>query len=294
MKFEEVRSCPVCQGTHFESTLTCTDHTASHEVFHVKHCLGCGLGITSPRPVETEASHYYESDQYISHTSASRTLFDSIYLIIRAFTTRWKYRLVKPYLRTHGLLDYGCGTGSFLDAVKKHHPNILGVEPSAIARTKVDPDIVVHGTLNELPPQAFDVITLWHVLEHVYSLRETLRALKDRLPDGGILFVAVPNHKSSDAKHYGQHWAAYDVPRHLWHFSRESMATFLHQEGLRIVQILPMKLDAYYVSLLSERYAHPGTPGPIRLVRALWVAMRSNLAARRLTNHSSLIFVAQK
>jgi len=289
---EEVMACPICKGTHFQNSITCTDHTASGEMFHVKHCADCGLGITSPRPALPDAARYYASDNYISHTSSSRGFIDSIYLIIRRLTNAWKFRLVSGYFHGHPLLDYGCGTGSFLSVVNQKQ-KAFGVEPSE-ARQKINSSIPVVATLEELHVRKFDVITLWHVLEHVYALRETLRSLKEMLTADGAIFLAVPNHESPDALHYKSHWAAYDVPRHLWHFSRKSMAMFLQQEGLRIVNIIPMKLDAYYVSLLSEQHASPRSPGMIRVMRAMWRGLRSNLAARKEANHSSLIFVVQK
>lgn len=294
MKMEEVTSCPICQGQHFTPAFACTDFTATREVFHVKHCTHCGLGITSPRPLESQVSVYYQSPEYISHAAGARGILGSIYLIIRRFTTKWKYHLVAPYLKINGLLDYGCGTASFLAEMKKHSPTIHGIEPSTEARKNIPPGIPVVPALADLTLQTFDVITLWHVLEHVYTLRETLRQLKQRLSDQGALFIAVPNHLSPDAQHYGAHWAAYDVPRHLWHFNQASMAALLQQEGLRITHTIPMKLDAFYVSLLSERYAHPGQPGPISMMKAIWNGIQSNLRARRSKNFSSLIFVVQK
>lgn len=294
MNSEEVSSCPVCRGTTFVNSFSSTDFTTTGETFHVKHCRDCGLGITSPRPREEESMHYYQSADYISHRTSGKGLIDSIYLIIRVFTMQWKYRLVTPYLKSGGLLDYGCGTGTFLKEVHGHHHDAFGVEPSPDARARVSSGITVAANLNELPTKTFNVITLWHVLEHVYALRETLRALKDRLADGGALFLAVPNHESVDAKHYGHHWAAYDVPRHLWHFTRKSMAAFLQQEGLRVVKVIPMKLDAYYVSMLSERYARPDSGGLLRILRAAWIAFRANRAARKEGNYSSLIYIVQK
>lgn len=290
---EEVTTCPICQGTQFQNSIPCLDHTTSGEMFHVKHCSSCGLGITSPRPVANDAARYYASSQYISHTSSSKGIIDSIYLIVRSLTIKWKLRLVAPFLRDGALLDYGCGTGSFLTAVASKNIQAFGVEPSD-ARKKINPAIAVVPSLQELTTRTFDVITLWHVLEHVYSLRETLQRLTEMLSPNGAIFLAVPNHESPDAHHYKANWAAYDVPRHLWHFSRQSMATFLQQEGLHIVKVIPMKLDAYYVSMLSEQYAFPKSPGVIRLMRALWVAFRSNLTAKKQINYSSLIFVVQK
>ena len=294
MAFEEVAQCPVCHSTSFHPMITCADQTKTGALFHVKQCEECGLGITSPRPVEEEAPHYYQSEAYISHSATSRTIFDSIYLFVRSLTVRWKYRLIKNYLGQNGLLDVGCGTGSFLRLVSKEGYTVQGIEPSAPARAHIPATIPVASNLQALPVKIYDVITLWHVIEHVYRLRETLRELKARMSPGAALFLAVPNHEAQDASQYGENWAAYDVPRHLWHFNRKSMATFLQQEGLRITAILPMKLDAYYVSILSERYKRSGALGAFGLLRALVVAFRSNRSAQKDGNYSSLIFVVQQ
>lgn len=294
MTLEEVPQCPICRTEAFHNTITCKDHTTTHEVFHVKHCEACTFGITSPRPLPEDSARYYQSNTYVSHSAKPTGLINTIYLIIRAFTLKWKYRLVKPYLTENTILDYGCGTGSFLEYASKRASRVQGVEPSPEARQQIPNAIPVVSSINQLPSNTYCVITLWHVLEHVYTLRQTLQDLKQRLSPGGALFIAVPNHTSRDASHYQEYWAAYDVPRHLWHFNKESMATLLHQEGLKITAIIPMKLDAYYVSLLSERYKNAGTLGISGLVRALLVAFKSNHAARKDGNYSSLIFVVQR
>lgn len=286
--------CPACSNKSFTSLLSCRDYTTSHETFHVKRCNNCGLGVTSPRPDPSSSSGYYESDQYISHSSRSRSPFDSIYLIIRRFTNNWKYRLVRPYLQQHGLLDYGCGTGSFLATVSKRRHPAAGIEPAPEARSQVSPDIPTAPSLAQLPHTQFDVITLWHVLEHVHSPGDTLRQLLATLTDRGVLFIAVPNRNSHDAAHYGPYWAAYDVPRHLWHFTPESMATFLQREGLQIQETIPMKLDAYYVSLLSERYLGTDALSPAGILKALWSGFTSNWRARADNRYSSLIFVVTR
>lgn len=294
MPLEHVEKCPICDGTSFTPLHTSQDFTSTQETFHVKQCGTCGLGITSPRPSPQDARRYYESDKYISHTSQSKGIFDSIYLIIRRFTLRWKYSLVKVHLHDGALLDYGCGTGHFLHEARKHGHPVFGVEPSDEARKKITDPITVAPTIKELPNQNFTVITLWHVLEHVYTLRETLQDLKAKLNDRGTIFIAVPNMDSFDANHYQSQWAAYDVPRHLWHFTKTSMATLVEKEGMTIQQILPMKLDSYYVSLLSERYRNGGKLGVGGVIKAVWTAFQSNLQAKQKTNHSSLIFVVQK
>ncbi len=294
MVLEEVAECPVCSGVNFVPHLVCTDFTATHEAFPVKHCTSCGVGITSPRPTEINSGRYYESEKYISHTASSRGLFDSIYFFMRSFTTRWKYSLVKPYLKEGGLLDYGCGTGAFLREVKKHGHVVYGVEPSIEARKSVGNLAPTVATIKDLPATSFDVITLWHVLEHVYDLSSTIQQLRARLTENGVLFIAVPNHESHDAMYYGKYWAAYDVPRHIWHFTKSSMAVFLQKEGLSLIETIPMKLDAFYVSLLSEQYRSTGPSGVKGILRATRQGLISNFKGRTKTNQSSLIFVVKK
>lgn len=294
MRQEEVHSCPVCEDSSFCELQTSKDYTATGELFHIKQCKTCGLLITSPRPSVETMSRYYQSEKYISHASASFGLLDSIYLIVRYFTLKWKFSLIKPFLHGNPILDYGCGTGSFLKEAMQNNYPVQGVEPSPEARRKISSTISVVPSLDQLPSLQFDVITLWHVLEHVSALRETLRHIKGRLTNRGTIFIAVPNWESYDAKHYHKQWAGYDVPRHLWHFSKNSMETLIQKEGLRIIKVIPMKLDAYYVSMLSEKNAHGGKLTIVRTLHAVWVAIVSNLRGREKKNQSSLIFVVQK
>lgn len=294
MPLEDVAHCPICDSHSFTTLHTSKDFTSTQETFHVKQCDVCKLAITSPRPTEEDAARYYQSDKYISHTSASKGILDSIYLIMRGFSLRWKYSLVKKYLHQGPLLDYGAGTGHFLREVKSHGYTVQGVEPSEDARKKIGADISVVSKLHALNNQTFEVITLWHVLEHVYRLRETIQELKAKLADRGTIFIAVPNRESYDAQHYQSLWAAYDVPRHLWHFTKSNMSTLLQKEGLIIKDVIPMKLDAYYVSLLSERYRNGGALTLFGILRAVHMGLKSNLKGKSKTNYSSLIFVVQK
>lgn len=294
MALVDVDRCPICGSTSFHQSVTCVDHTVTGELFHVKHCQQCTLGITSPRPQEHEAQRYYQSDTYISHSGKSKGIFDTIYLTVRSLTIRWKARLVRPYLGKHGILDVGCGTGSFLHHMQSLGTLVQGVEPSITASQTISNTIPVVQSIKLLPQTKYNVITLWHVLEHIYSLRETIQDLKARMAPGGALFLAVPNHESADATHYGPEWAAYDVPRHVWHFNRKSMAVLLQQEGLKITAILPMKLDAFYVCLLSERYRRKSSSSFGATVRAVLTALRSNRLAAQSGNYSSLIYVVQQ
>ena len=293
MSLELVVRCPVCKGTTFRPFLVCKDYTTSGELFHVEQCTNCSMVLTNPRPGPEKASSYYQSKSYISHTSVAKSLFDRIYLIFRHLTLRWKYGLIKPFLNQAKLLDVGCGTGHFLSFCKKQGVEVYGVEPSPNARAKAM-DIHVAESLEKLPDIKFNVITLWHVLEHIYDLELTFERLKVRLNDNGIIFIAVPNWQSLDAIHYKENWAAYDVPRHVWHFSKESMKSLIKNSGLRLIKITPMKLDSYYVSLLSERNSANGKMSLSKTIKAIMQGYQSNLKATTDMNYSSLIYFVQK
>lgn len=292
MLLEEVDVCPVCGNQSFKQLHICKDFTTSLEQFHVKQCVSCDLAITSPRPTVQRAGSYYQSATYISHTDSATGIIDRIYLIIRRFSLHWKYGLVSKYLNGGTLLDFGCGTGHFLRHAKKYNTKAFGIEPSPEAR--LASEIEIADSLNSLPPTPFDVITMWHVLEHVYSLEETLHQLKNRLTQSGTIFIAVPNWESPDAAHYQELWAAYDVPRHLWHFSKKSMTALLTKCGLQICEIIPMKLDSFYVSMLSEKNKSHGKLGIAKFLQAIIVGLRSNQQARKSLNHSSLIYLVKK
>ena len=295
MSLEKVDECPLCREKFLKPFLLCKDHTVSGELFHVEQCANCGMTLTNPRPAMDEAGGYYQSSQYISHSSKSSSLIDRIYLIIRYFTIIWKYRLVKPYLQNNTLLDIGCGTGNFAGYCKTHQIDAYGIEPSSEARTKTtEQRIKVFEALEELPDVKFSVITLWHVLEHIYSLHDTLAKIKNLLADNGIIFIAVPNLESEDAKHYKEFWAGYDVPRHVWHFSKNSMEDLLLKSGLKLVHKEPLKLDAYYVSMLSEKYKAQGKLSIVNSMKAVFYAIKSNWKAKSKLNYSSIIYMAQK
>ncbi|CAN5174300.1 class I SAM-dependent methyltransferase [soil metagenome] len=293
MSLEKVDVCPVCKNPNFRPYLVCKDYTTSEELFHVEQCGSCQLLITTPRPTHDEAGSYYQSKSYISHTSAAAGIMDYLYLIIRRFTLNWKYNLIKPYLKDNRLLDMGCGTGSFLNHCKRKGINAFGVEPSYDARAAADNNQVV-ASLNDLQEVKFDVITMWHVMEHVYDLSGTINHLKRRLKENGTIFIAVPNWESFDATHYKELWAAYDVPRHVWHFSKSTMTTLLENEGFALKKIIPMKLDSYYVSMLSERNRTNGKLSITSILKAVLIGFRSNLKASKTMNYSSLIYVAQR
>jgi len=291
-----VQQCPICDHGQFIKKIDCKDYTVSHETFAITECQHCGLLLTNPQPERNLLEKYYLSDDYISHTNKPKTLIDLIYKISRGITLNWKYNLIHKYQRYSPIkvLDFGSGTGNFLKKCFKRGDQAFGIEPSEKARTIANQEtgLTIFSSLQELK-QRVNVITAWHVLEHVPDPLGTLKNLNDKLEQTGTMFIAVPNHNSYDALLYKEQWAGYDVPRHLWHFSKQDMSRLLAKSGFDLIDILPMKLDAFYVSLLSEKYID-GKTTIAGLFKGFINGLLSNLKGRRTINHSSLIYIAKK
>ena len=273
--------------------LSCKDYTVSQKEFTIWKDSRNDFLVTTPRPTEKELHKYYESAAYISHTDSSRSLVDKAYQLVRYFTLRRKLNLINSFkLDKKSILDVGAGTGDFLRLCQRKGWHIDGVEPNLQAKRIAEDKLshTIQERITDLKATQYNVITLWHVLEHIPDLIETMQRLKELLKPEGRLVIAVPNHKSFDANHYKEYWAAYDVPRHFWHFSQVAMRTLVSKTDMIIEQTHPMKFDAYYVSLLSEKYKS----GSMNLVRAYITGLRSNLKARRSNEYSSLIYIIKK
>lgn len=287
---ENVAECPICAEKDRKTFLSCKDNTVSKANFEIVECSKCGFAYTSPRPAENDLGMYYESDEYISHSNTSKGIVSRLYQMVRKHTLKKKLALINREGKKGALLDIGCGTGEFLNTVNLDGWKTIGIEPSPSARKQCIEnyklDVREENDLNNLQPKSFDAITMWHVMEHVPHLRERVQKLKDLLKDDGVLVVAVPNRNSHDAKYYRENWAAYDVPRHLWHFRAEDMRTLMSGFGFEVKQILPMKFDSYYVSMLSEKYK----TGSSNLVSAVWRGWISNRKAGA-EGSSSLIYI---
>lgn len=285
--------CPICQSKNWKPFFEVTDHSISKEKFRLKKCEGCGLVVTSPRPDDDKLSVYYQSDDYISHSGKSNSLLNKIYLTARKFSLRWKLGIIQNIKPNGKLLDVGCGTGEFLQTIKEAGWETSGIEPSTNARAKAEKILAqsIHENIETANGQ-FDIITLWHVLEHLPNLNASLEKISALLKSDGKILIAVPNHSSHDGIKYGTYWASYDIPRHLWHFNQKAMATLLLKHGFRVEKILPMKLDSYYVSLLSEKYRGGRTIGIF--VNGLLSGWSSNHKAKITGEYSSLIYIAGK
>lgn len=264
---ELLSECPVCSGKEFKFYLECEDYTVSHERFKLVECNSCGFVFTNPRPVPAEIGKYYQSEEYISHTNSKAGLMNSIYQLARKRAIAGKIKTLESYgAQPNTLLDYGCGTGEFLANAKARGWVCAGLEPDEGARKQA---ISNHGLSVEdpsklfgLPTGQFGAITLWHVLEHVHLLKESVQQFRRILSSQGVLIIAVPNRTSWDAEKYGPHWAAYDVPRHLYHFSKTPMLRLMENAGFKCETIKPLFFDPFYISLLSGKYKN-GSMNPV-------------------------------
>lgn len=292
--YENINNCPICEKTDFTNFLICKDYSVSGESFAISQCKSCGLKFTNPRPDQKNIDKFYESKDYISHTNVSNNLINLVYKIARKFTLFSKYKILKKYTDNKGrILDYGCGTGNFLSYCKEKGWDVIGVEPNSKARSAAEKEnlIILNSIDNLQDEEKFDVITLWHVLEHIHDLKYVFNKLKARLNKNGIICVAVPNSNSYDCDHYKQYWAAYDLPRHLYHFNPNTFKNLVKTHRMKIIEIIPMKLDAFYVSLLSEKYKY----GKNNFLKAVITGLKSNRwGEKNNNNYSSLIYIIKK
>jgi 2-polyprenyl-3-methyl-5-hydroxy-6-metoxy-1,4-benzoquinol methylase len=288
---QNLQSCPLCASTSFSQFLSCKDFTVSHEIFRIVQCDSCGFRFTNPRPHEQDLGRYYKSESYVSHTSSRKGLINFLYNIVRKITLRQKMRLIKRIVKGRMLLDFGCGTGHFLAQAGREGFVIKGIEPDPDARRLAkDLNNIEPGTRDDLNSLSdrFDLITLWHVLEHLPDLNGDIESFKRLLKDDGRLLIAVPNCSSYDAEIYKEFWAGYDVPRHLYHFTPETITKLFRAHGLDLLETLPMKFDAYYVSMLSEKYRGGG------MLKGVMNGLRSNRRARQKNTFSSQIYIFKR
>ena len=289
-------SCPVCGSAAIQNVLSAMDHTVSGETFRIDECRSCTLRFTQDTPGGDGRQHYYKSENYISHTNTSKGWINRMYLMIRNRTMKTKRRLIERIsgLRNGLLLDVGSGTGTFVNTMREHGWMVTGLEPDADARAIANKNyklqLLDENEMYNLPHHSFDIITLWHVLEHVDDLTSFLKQARQLLKDSGSIFIAVPNYTSYDAGDYKNSWAAYDVPRHLYHFSPKSMKVLVEKNGMKIEKYRPMWYDSFYISLLSSKNKNKTT----RWATALWYGMVSNIRALfNVKKCSSVIYVVR-
>lgn len=290
-------ACPVCRSAEIAPVLEASDHTVSGEVFAIWECRNCGLRFTQDVPDAGAIGKYYQSEDYISHSETRKGIINRLYHQVRRRALHQKLGWINRYAQQQPgtLLDIGCGTGAFLQTMQQAGWKATGTEPDEQARENarrlhgVEP--LPSAALFHLPPHSFDVITMWHVLEHVHELHEYIAQIRSLLTPEGTVLIALPNYRSLDAQHYASSWAAYDVPRHLYHFSPKALSSLAAQHQLKMVRQIAMPFDSFYISLLSERYLH----GKSRLLQGGWTGYRSFLHGRKKTDEaSSLVYILKK
>lgn len=284
-------NCPGCLSTQNSSYLSVKDHFLSKEKFDLMLCEQCDLLFTHPRPDISIIGNYYKSEDYVSHSSTKKGLVNRIYNLVRSYTLNKKIKLIASLTNEKNLLDIGAGTGHFLNKAKLSGFQVTGLEPDEDARkmaaTLNNVDLLPIDELSNILPASKDIVTMWHVLEHVYNLTDDLTSISTLVKENGVFIIAVPNYTSYDAQYYKADWAAYDVPRHLYHFSPKSIIHLVEKFGFTHEQTLPMKFDSYYVSMLSEKYKGGN------LLNAIKTGFVSNAKAKS-DRWSSQIYVFRK
>lgn len=293
---ETLPECPLCGSPERVVWSPVVDHSITKEVFDIKVCTACQFHFTDPRPDRSTIGSYYQGEQYISHSNASTTVVDRLYQLARRIGMRKKHAVISK-LHPHGkVLDVGCGTGSFLAHLMSRGYLVQGVEPDLKARefAIAEHGISVVPSLDQVPGfEQFQIITLWHVLEHLPDLRASLKRLYSQLADQGVIVIAVPDRESWDAGYFGTNWAALDVPRHFYHFRRKDVHTLLKEHGFELIATRRMWMDAPYIAILSEGYR--GTSKPLALIKGILFGSWSNLVSL-LGNRptSSSLYLARK
>jgi 2-polyprenyl-3-methyl-5-hydroxy-6-metoxy-1,4-benzoquinol methylase len=290
-------SCPLCLSEKVIIKFGCTDHFISKEEFKIAQCQKCGFQFTQDSPEEKEIGRYYESEEYISHSNTSKGLSNKLYRFARSFMLRRKLSIVNKITikKSGSILDIGSGTGHFAYTMKRSGWQVTGIEINDKARefSKVQfgLDVISPDEIPSLKPESFDCITLWHVLEHFHDPFKYAAEIHRLLKPGGTCLIALPNSDSFDAEYYKEFWAAYDVPRHLWHFNPETFTLFAEKTGFRVTEIRNLPLDVFYISSLSEKYKKSSLPFIKGMVRAKFYTLRAFFNNER---SSSVIYILKK
>jgi SAM-dependent methyltransferase len=288
----KIDTCPVCKSNgSFKNYISALDYLITKEEFKVVQCPECSFIFTNPRPDDQSLGHYYKSDNYDSHKTENTSLKDFLYKKVRNYSTSKKLTLINKITKGKSLLDIGCGAGFFINYCHQNQWKVEGMEPNLEALPYTPPTIKIHSHLNTIKENTFDIITMWHSLEHISSLDQVVETAKRSLKKDGKLLIAVPNINSYDYSIYKEYWAALDVPRHLYHFTQESVGILMKRHGLQVVRTEPLVFDSYYVSLLSEQYK----TGRMNYAKAFINGLKSNNWAKKNNkNYSSILYIISK
>lgn len=288
---KDIKFCPVCESQEQELFMNSIDYSVSKESFSIVRCKSCGFHFTNPIPDESSIGSYYKSESYVSHSSSKKGIINRIYHWVRWYSLRRKVKLINGLSKEKNILDIGAGTGHFLKEARKAGWIATGLEPDgdarALAKSANDVELLEQQNLYSLPNESFDVITMWHVLEHVYHLRKDAKRITELLKPNGTLVVAVPNMDSFDARYYKEYWAAYDLPIHLYHFKQADIVNLFSGYDFELVETRPMIFDAFYVSMLSEKYKNGN------MINGILTGLKSNWLAKE-GSYSSQIYILKR
>lgn len=294
-----IESCPICGSNHIEKAFDAIDHFVSRQHFPVCDCRECGFRFTNNFPSEDTIGKYYDSPDYISHSDSYKGMFNKLYHLMRKCMLTHKVNLVSRYTegQNRRLLDIGCGTGYFLQAAKERGFTVAGIEKNdkarALAITHFGLEVKDEKSFFKIADSSFHMVTLWHVLEHLEKLNESIDKIGEILTPDGTVVIALPNYRSFDAKYYKETWAAYDTPRHLWHFTPDTLGKLLSKHNMKVIRKYRMPLDAFYVSLLSEQYR--GSKTWMKYLRAFAIGKAGFLFSLfDLRQSSSIIYIVKK
>lgn len=291
---ENLSTCPSCGDQHFTAVLHAIDYTVSKNTFEIVQCESCHLRFTNPRPAANQAGKYYQSEDYISHSNTQKGLVNQLYHYVRNITLKQKTNWIDAYkIGDKKVLDIGCGNGHFLKACQEKGWNVQGMEldPETAKRASELLKQDIHPSIKNINQnESFDLITMWHVLEHVYEIKDYFEFFKQHLSPKGKLLFALPNHLSYDAEVFQQYWAAYDVPRHIYHFNPNTLAFLAKQHGFQLIKSKGLIFDSFYIALLSNQYKY----GNKKLIASFFIGLFSNLKAYLKTgNYSSNLYILE-
>ena len=302
MPIINISNCPICNSSKTSKAFDAVDHFSTKETFPINDCKSCGFRFTNNFPSEDSIGRYYDSPDYISHSDSKTGFINRLYHFFRKQMLKKKVNLVSKQVVSRQkdnihLLDIGSGTGYFLNAAKEKGYTVTGIEKDNNAReyavSNFELDIKDEQSLWSIENESFDVITLWHVLEHMENLNEVVAKIKSILKPDGVVILALPNHNSYDAKKYKGYWAAYDVPRHLWHFTPDTVEKLLGKHHFNIIKQNTMPLDAFYISMLSEKYK--GSGSLMQYIKGFTVGVTGYMRSLSdINNSSSVIYIAKK
>ena len=291
---ETIHKCPICSYEKSKLYLYLKDWCLSQENFQIEQCENCGFLFTNPMPSLKDLGEYYRNKEYLLHSKNRNGIVNGLYKFVKAYMIKQKHQIIKIYKSGKTILDIGAGTGEFLNFFKHCKWDVKGIEQGEDARNfsvnQYGIKVKNEDFLQELPEEYFDVITMWHSLERVRNLNEGMQEIYRLLKSNGIVIIGASNPEAFDAEIYNEYWAAYDVPRHLYHFRQKDIRNLIQKHNFRVKDVYPMKFDAFYVSMLSEKYKY----GKVNYWNAFRNGIKSNIKAGDNTNYSSIIYVIEK